>query len=123
MPAPQTDSLRILAVEDNADALQMLCELLGLLGHDASGASGAAGALELLAAGRFDLMLTDVNLKGQSGIALARQAKTIAPNMRIVFVSGHDDAMASHVGFPAGWLTKPYDVEALMQTLSRSGSA
>ncbi|HEX8955665.1 MAG TPA: response regulator [Burkholderiaceae bacterium] len=123
MPAPQTDSLRILVVEDNADALQMLCELLGLLGHDASGASDAAGALELLAATRFDVMLTDVNLKEQSGIALARRAKTVSPDMQIVFVSGYDDAMASHIGFPASWLTKPYDVEALMQTLSRSGSA
>jgi CheY-like chemotaxis protein len=123
MSAPQTDSLRILAVEDNADDLQMLCELLGLLGHEVSGVADAAGAMERMASRHFDVLLTDVNLPGLSGIALARQAKAAAPSLRVVFVSGYDDAMASHIGFPATWLTKPYDVEALMAAISQSGSA
>lgn len=123
MSAPQTDSLHILAVEDNADALQMLCELLGLLGHEVSGVADAASAMELMAARHFDVLLTDVNLPGLSGIALARQAKAEAPSLRVVFVSGYDDAMASHIGFPAMWLTKPYDLETLMAAISQSGSA
>lgn len=123
MSIPQSDSLRILAVEDNADSLMMLCELLGLLGHEVSSAADAAGALQLLAAQPFDLLLTDVNLPGMSGIALARQAKAAAPALRVVFASGHDDAMSSHIGFPTTWLTKPYDFEALVQAVSQSGSA
>ncbi|MBV8634283.1 MAG: response regulator [Burkholderiaceae bacterium] len=115
--------MRILAVEDNADALHVLCELLVLLGHEASGAPDAARALELLSNSRFDVLLTDVNLAGQSGIQLARQARADAPEMDIVFVSGYDENMARQVGFPASWLTKPYDVQGLIQALNRSGSA
>jgi CheY-like chemotaxis protein len=123
MSTPQSDSLRILAVEDNADSLLMLCELLGLLGHEVSSAADAKSALALLAAQPFDLLLTDVNLPGMSGIALARHAKETVPEIKIVFASGHDDAMSSHVGFPTTWLTKPYDFEALVQAVSQSGSA
>ena len=114
--------LRILVVEDSKDALQMLCELLSLFGHDASGAPDAPAALELLSAQAFDVLLTDVNLPGQSGIALARQAKAGAPQMKIIFASGHDGAMASYVGFPSVWLTKPYDCESLLQALNQSDS-
>jgi CheY-like chemotaxis protein len=115
--------LRILAVEDSADALQILCELLRLLGHEATGAQDAAGALGLLSTQGFDILLTDVNLPGQSGIQLARRAKADAPQMKIIFASGHGESMASHVGFPSVWLSKPYDYAALVAALSRSDSA
>jgi CheY-like chemotaxis protein len=127
MPTPENaaspDCLRILAVEDNADALQMLCELLSLLGHEVSGASDAASALGLLTTQPFDILLTDVNLPGLSGIELARQAKAATPALKIVFASGHDETMSSHIGFPTTWLTKPYDFEALVKAVSQSGSA
>ena len=117
------EPLRILAVEDNADALEMLCDLLQLLGHQASGAPDAASAQALLWAGGFDVLLTDVNLPGRSGVQLAREARQAAPDMRIVFVSGHDAAMSAYLDFPAGWLTKPYDLNALTAALNRSDSA
>jgi len=124
MNVNRSGPLRILAVEDSADALQMLCELLRLIGHEPTGASDAAGALELLSARQFDVLLTDVNLPGQSGVQLARAAKAFAPELNVIFASGHDQAMLSQIGFPAAWLTKPYDYAELTDALefNRSGS-
>lgn len=123
MSTDPSTALRILAVEDNLDALDMLCELLRLLGHEVDGAVNAAAAFDLLAARQFDILLTDINLPGQSGIQLARQAKAAQPDLQVIFASGHDEAMASHVGFDSTWLTKPYEYGELIAALSRSGSA
>ena len=109
--------LRILVVEDSADAQGMLCELLTLLGHTASGAGDAATALDMLGVQEFDVLLTDINLPGMSGIQLARKAKATCQQIKVIFASGHDNAMSSYIGFPSGWLTKPYDVGALVKAL------
>ncbi len=119
MSANRTKPLHILAVEDNADALEMLCDLLRLLGHDVAGAADAARAFDLLSAKTFDVLLTDINLPGQSGIHLARQARIGAPDMKIIFASGHGESMSSYIGFPSIWLTKPYDFETLLQALEQ----
>jgi CheY-like chemotaxis protein len=120
MNANRSTSLRILAVEDSVDALQLLCELLSLLGHDVTGAADATSALNLLSTKHFDVLLTDINLPGQSGMHLARQAKTFAPDMKIIFASGHDESMSPYVGFPSVWLTKPFEYQALLQALENN---
>ncbi len=117
MTTERTQPLRILAVEDSADALQMLCELLSLLGHDVIGAANAATALDLLSAKNFDVLLTDINLPGQSGVQLARQAKAAAPDMKVIFASGHGESMSGYIGFPSIWLAKPYEYQALVRAL------
>ena len=119
MNANRNNPLRILAVEDSADALQILCELLNLLGHEATGAANSVSALELLQTQKFDVLLTDINLPGLSGIHLARKAKSTLPSIKIIFASGHDDSMASYIGFPSVWLTKPYEYTTLLQALEQ----
>ncbi|HEY8025887.1 MAG TPA: response regulator [Burkholderiaceae bacterium] len=117
MNADLSRPLRILAVEDSADALHILCELLSLIGHDVTGAADAARALALLDEKNFDVLLTDINLPGMSGVHLARRTKAAFPGIKIIFASGHDDAMASYVGFPSTWLGKPYEYTSLVQAL------
>jgi CheY-like chemotaxis protein len=70
-------------------------------------------ALELLERGdRFDLLFTDVVLpRGMSGIELARRARAIRPDLRVLLTSGYpedvfDDHGPLEVGLPL--LRKPY---------------
>jgi PAS domain S-box-containing protein len=120
MMASQPSCLRILVVEDNADSLEMLCELLGMLGHVARGSSSAEQALDILHGEVFDVLLTDVSLPGKSGVELAREALRICPLLRIIFSSGHgavvDDTLA------ALSLPKPYNLERLMSVLAKAAS-
>lgn len=119
MPPAEQHLLRILVVEDSADAQLMLCDLLTLLGHEPAGAGDAAIALEMLGSQNFDVLLTDINLLGMSGVHLARKAKAVCPNIKVIFATGHDDSMSSYIGFPTVWLTKPYEVETLVQALEQ----
>lgn len=109
--------LRILVVEDNQDLLEMLCEMLDMIGHIPTAAASGESALELLQLGRFDVLLTDINLPKMSGIALGKQAIIDAPDMHIVFSSGHGAHMHSYVNFPCHMLTKPYELSQIQQLL------
>ena len=111
-----TDARRILVVEDNADAREMLCELLGMLGHSAQGAPSAEAALQAMDGLDFDVLLTDIGLPGMSGTDLARQLKRDRPELRVVFASGY--GAPEGLDFEAAVLPKPYDLAQLEQALA-----
>lgn len=117
MDGQRNGKIRILVVEDNEGALNMLCELLGMLGHDATPAVTAELGWELLQNGKYEVLLTDINLPGMSGLELAQQARELAPEMKIVFVSGNDKAVLATLNFPAGWISKPVEYVTLVQAL------
>ena len=118
--APQVSCLRILVVEDNADSLQMLCELLGVLGHVARGTSSAEDALSILHEEVFDVLLTDVGLPGKSGVELAREALNASPSLRIIFSSGYGDVVDDTL--MALSLPKPYNLERLINVLAKAAN-
>ncbi|WUR11918.1 PAS domain-containing protein [[Empedobacter] haloabium] len=116
-PAIQRDaSLRVLVVEDNLDSQQMVCELVGMLGHTVSGVSDGEAAWELMQTQDFDILFTDVSLPGMSGIELARRVVAAKP-MRVIFSTGYGKEALDHLGFPAACLRKPYDLMELQAAL------
>lgn len=106
---------RILVVEDNADALDMLCELLKMLGHEVHGVSSAEQAMDALADSNIDTLLTDIGLPGMSGIDLAVHANKHRPDLKIIFASGY--GLVEELGFEVSSLPKPYDITQLQNIL------
>jgi CheY-like chemotaxis protein len=120
--APAADlaaPLRLLVVEDNADARYLVCETLRALGHEVQAAASGEEALPLLAGQPFDVLFTDVSLPGMSGVDLARQALRHTPALELLFASGYGDELTRHLEFPAQSLQKPYDIEQLQAALER----
>ncbi|MGI4720721.1 MAG: response regulator [Janthinobacterium lividum] len=117
--ATAPSSRRVLVVEDNADALDMLCELLRLLGYDATAASNGEEAVRLLADREFHILLTDIGLPGISGIDLATQAKRSHPGLKVIFASGYGEVET--LDFQASSLPKPYDLAELQRVLEENG--
>jgi CheY-like chemotaxis protein len=111
--------LRLLVVEDNADARYLVCETLRALGHDVQAAASGEEALPQLAGQPFDVLFTDVSLPGISGVDLARQALRRTPGLELLFASGYGDELTRHLEFPAQSLQKPYDIEQLQAALER----
>jgi CheY-like chemotaxis protein len=109
--------LRVLVVEDNPDARYLVCEMVRAFGHEVDDADDAESAMPLLAAGRYDLLFTDVSLPGMSGVELARAALTTRPALSVLFASGYGDTLLRSLEFPARYLQKPYELERLQQVL------
>ncbi len=114
---------RVLLVDDNVDAAEMLGELLGLLGHEVAIAHDGQAALELRERGPFDIALVDLGLPDMSGHELGTRIKQLAPETSVVIVSGYahdeDKARSLALGFE-GHLAKPVSVEALGDVISRA---
>jgi CheY-like chemotaxis protein len=69
-------NLRILVVEDELDALDLLTIDLTAHGAKVQGASSAAQALELLRTDKFDLLISDIGMADTDGYNLIRQVRT-----------------------------------------------
>ncbi len=114
--APVAATRRILVVEDNADALDMLCELLTMFGHKVEGVSSGEQAIVKLAEQVFDTLLTDIGLPGMSGLELAAQAIARQPDLKVIFASGY--GVMEGLDFEASTLPKPYDLAQLQKVLA-----
>lgn len=79
-----------------------------------------ASALEVLRAGRVDLLLTDVNLPDGSGLDLVREAVQRHPSMPVIVCSSHDLSSATPLLGPnVHVLRKPFELEELEALLQR----
>ncbi|QEA12234.1 LytR/AlgR family response regulator transcription factor [Comamonas flocculans] len=116
--------MRILVVDDEALARKRLCTLLGELDvrHQAVQAAHAGEALALLTQPpAFDLVLLDIHMPGQDGLALAHQILRLAEPPAIVFVTAHaEHAVCAFELDAADYLTKPVRRERLQQALARA---
>ena len=75
---PEVDlaNVRILVVEDELDALDLLTIDLAAHGAKVHGATSAAEALELLGANEFDLLISDIGMAGTDGYNLIKQVRS-----------------------------------------------
>ncbi|MEW6764044.1 MAG: response regulator [Pseudomonadota bacterium] len=115
---PNAGGQRILVVEDDPDTRELACELLAALGHDASGSASAEQALTLLKEHDIDILFTDLNLPGLSGIELANRAMASQPTLKVILASG--DGHSTRVPPASGMavLPKPYDLPQLEMSIA-----
>lgn len=113
---------RIVLVEDNDDARELLRELLELWGHQVTAVrEGVAGAANIIAA-RPDVALVDVGLPDIDGFQVARRVRAALGPASVVLVAvsgyGSDDVKrkAAASGFHTH-LTKPPELKALAALL------
>jgi DNA-binding response OmpR family regulator len=81
---------RILLVEDERDVLDMLHEILTADGHTTHTAADGPIGLACFLAGPFDIVFTDMNMPGLSGLDLAEEIKKISPSVPVVLLTGWD---------------------------------
>jgi CheY-like chemotaxis protein len=93
--------------------------MLRAFGHEAEGVGHPDDALARLAAGRYDVLFTDVSLPGMSGVDLARRALDANPALKVIFASGYGDSLLRHLEFPYLSLQKPYELDQLQQALDK----
>ena len=116
---------RALVVEDNADAADMLSELLGLWGYDVRAAQSGEEGVSLAASFRPHVVLLDIGLPGMDGFEVARRLRATWPTSTalLIGVSGYGQEADRRKAEEAGidhQLMKPLDPQVLQGLLSRS---
>jgi signal transduction histidine kinase len=113
---------RVLLVDDNQDAAELLGEVLRSAGHTVAIAHDGAEALGLLRRFRPEVAVLDIGLPVMDGYELARRlrAEPELASLRCIAVTGYgqetDRARSRSAGFELH-LVKPVDLSALLQAL------
>jgi two-component system cell cycle sensor histidine kinase/response regulator CckA len=125
-PATATFNHRaaVLVVDDDDLVRTFVRTALTRAGYAVTVAPGGEQALALFRAepGRFDLILTDVQMPRVGGVRLAAEVRAVCPEARLLFMSGCLGGPADTAGIPAGCevLQKPFGIDCLVQAVGRA---
>jgi two-component system cell cycle response regulator CpdR len=113
--------IRILLAEDDESMRVYLARALERSGYQVVAVDRGTLALPLLEAESFDLLLTDIVMPEMDGIELAQKAALLAPEMRVMFITGFA-AVALKAGKAAPSakiLSKPFHLRDLVAEVDR----
>ncbi|MFM9968145.1 MAG: ATP-binding protein [Burkholderiales bacterium] len=131
-PTPRGKGQTILCLDDSEVLVHSNTALLKSMGYRVQGFTRPAEALASFHAqpAMYDLVLTDLNMPGTSGINIAEEVARIRPDLPVVLVSGFVDERLRHKAASAGVrriLDKPFSADelgaALHDTLGDSDQA
>jgi len=127
--APATEraagrSRRILVVDDNEDAADMLAHLLRAWGHEVTAVYDGESALRAVRTEPPELVLMDIAMPGLDGYATAHRMRAMHPSapMRLVALTGYGqpaDVQRARNALFDHHLTKPADDAALRAVIER----
>jgi CheY-like chemotaxis protein len=114
--------IRVLVVDDNVDAAEMLADALRGFGHDVAVAHDGPQGLEVARELRPDVALLDIGLPVMDGYELAKKLRdAFGPRLRLLAVTGYgqdaDRDRSRDAGFDVH-LVKPVDLEAVAPLLT-----
>ncbi|HPC74179.1 MAG TPA: response regulator [Syntrophales bacterium] len=109
---------KILIVDDEAAARQVLEEMLSASGYGVVSAAGAGEALDILSREDINVIFLDLKLFGISGIELCRKIRTMKPMAVIYAVTGwaalYEIEECREAGFD-DFFTKPVNLDVLLK--------
>lgn len=112
--------IRVLFVEDEFLIREWIAQALSEQGFAVDSVTNAADALLRIMRGPIDVLLTDINLPGaMDGIALARRARELQPDLIVIYASARAAALKQEARVPGSWiLPKPYEPAVLGRLLA-----
>ena len=109
---------RVLLVDDDEGVREYTAAVLEDAGYTVATAARADEAERLLSKGDiFDLVITDIILPGQNGVALAQSVRRRSPGARILFTTGYTRHIAGDDIAGMEVLDKPYLPDALLHAV------
>jgi two-component system response regulator FlrC len=113
---------KILVVEDDAGLREALIDTLSLANYHCVEADSAEAALLLLKNHKVDLVVSDVQMGGMSGLSLLKSIKNQLPNMPVLLMTAYgtiDDAVQAMKDGACNYIAKPFAPEVLLNMVSQ----
>lgn len=117
-------SRHILHVDDSPSLRQMVKLALEGAGYTVQSAVDGLDGLAMLGKGRFDLMITDLNMPGLDGVQLITEARKRSDcrGMPILVLSTESEEskrQAARAAGATGWIVKPFDRDKLLAVVHK----
>jgi PAS domain S-box-containing protein len=122
-PETSLQGCRVLIVDDQSDARELVALALAEAGAEVHVADSAGQALQALAARPIDVLVSDIAMPGMDGYALIQQVRALdrGRSIRAVAVTAHTDRHVRERSLAAGFdacATKPLNAEDLVALLN-----
>ncbi|MGI9153651.1 MAG: response regulator [Rubrivivax sp.] len=115
------DPIRVLVLDDLADNLRLMGELLSGALVEASFAKSGAQALRIAARADFQLAILDLNLPDMNGFEVGQRIHELQPQCALIYCSAHNERSHRDRAFNEGaidFIEKPFEVSATRQRLA-----
>src|SRR5919107_5967682 len=122
MHAVETQKPRVLIIDDEEQIRHLLIDLLGN-SYDCSDAGSAEEALAALSENTFDLVISDIDMGGMSGLELVPRVHSLSPDTVVVMVSGNQDIEFAIRALRVGafdYISKPLDLRHVEASVERA---
>jgi diguanylate cyclase (GGDEF)-like protein len=112
----------VLCVDDDPGIRELLKEFITNLGHSTITAVDGIDALEKLADGHFDIVITDINMPRMDGIELIKRIKTDFDDLDVIVITAYEmtykytDIIALGA---SDFISKPFNINELEAKLNR----
>ena len=121
-PSRSEAKLNVLVVDDNDCIREVLTALLLRRGHRCESAANGREAMEKVAQGHFDVVITDVNMPEMDGITLTRELALRFSDLPVMIMTGQLDEHCRKSALSAGArevLGKPFEISELTAKLRK----
>jgi len=114
----------ILTVDDSASMRQMVAFTLRSAGHEVTQACDGVDALEQAKKGKFNLIITDVNMPNMDGITLTKELRSLEkyryiPILTLTTEAATDKKEQGKKAGATGWIVKPFNPDQLLSTIKK----
>ncbi len=113
----------VLIADDEGVTRENLAHILGKEGYRTVTVESGEDALDALAGQVFDLVLTDLRMKGADGLAVLAEAKRLHPETEVVVMTGFGTVATAVEAMRRGachYLTKPFSLEEVRATVAEA---
>jgi two-component system, NarL family, sensor histidine kinase UhpB len=123
MNKKESESGRLLIVDDERESLNPVCELLQNCGYMVEGHTSCEDALAALEEESYDLLLTDLVMPDMDGITLLTKALQVDPCLMGIIITGRASIEIAVDAMKSGafdFISKPLDLKILKRSVSRA---
>ena len=124
-PTPSTAAhprARVLVVDDEVQVVQIFQDLLTQQGYVVESCDNGDDAILKVTKGKFDLVLTDINLPGVDGLEVIRAAKAADKDTCVILITGYASTTTAIDALRQGaydYITKPFDLWETLKAIER----
>jgi DNA-binding NtrC family response regulator len=119
----QREIINVLLVDDEKGYINVLSNRLSKRSIKATKAFSGTQAIQMLRKNEFDVVVLDLKMEDMDGIEVLKIIKKMAPEVPVIFLTGHGSQEAAREGISFGafdYLTKPCDLSQLIEKIKEA---
>jgi DNA-binding NtrC family response regulator len=121
-----SQGVEVMVLDDESMVCERLRGPLTEKGYSVETFTDSADALGRLLTKHFDVVVTDLKMKGATGLDLLRHLRENAPQTQVIIITGYptiENAREAEFGGVFGLVTKPFKIKELVSLVAKAARA